>query len=73
MPNTLILDSIFVCLTLYPCWVMLRRMGLPIMALAVLPLSLIIPLLGHTLFMLFIVSRRWPALPTAPKPVRRKK
>ena len=73
LDNPLFRDSLIVLLTLWPAVRILRRLGLNPFAAFLLLLSVIIPLLGHALLALCVVSSKWPALPPLPeKPKRRR-
>jgi len=67
------LDLLYTALTVWPCVVLLRRLGLKAHMAGVLVLSLIIPLLGHMLLALYIATQRWPHYPAAPKAAPRVK
>lgn len=65
-------DTLVIALALYPVARILRRLGLnPWLSLLTLG-SLLLPLLGHLLVVLYAVSRPWPALPALPKPAPRR-
>jgi hypothetical protein len=65
-------DALVIALTLYPVARILRRLGLnPWLSLLTLA-SLVLPLLGHLLVVLYAVSRPWPAMPALLKPAPRR-
>ncbi len=66
-------DLLFVVLTLWPCVVLLRRLGLKVHMVAVLLFSLVIPLLGHMLLAVYMATQPWPHFPALPKPQPRVK
>ncbi len=66
-------DLLFVALTLWPCVVLLRRLGLKVAMVGVLLFSLVIPLLGHMLLAVYMATQRWPNFPALPKPQPRVK
>jgi antibiotic biosynthesis monooxygenase (ABM) superfamily enzyme len=65
-------DTLLVLLTLYPIARVLRRLGLaPWLSLLTLA-SLVLPLLGHLLVVVYALSRPWPALPPLPPAAARR-
>lgn len=66
-------DFLVVLMTLPAAILLLRRLGLSPLYLALLPLSLVLPLLGHMLFAIALAIRPWPRLPALPKPPKREK
>ena len=64
-------DLLIVLLTAYPIWRILGRLGLPRWPVVLSLLSVVIPLLGHMLVALYVVSRPWPKVPLPPKPAKR--
>lgn len=64
-------DLLIVLLTVYPIWRILGRLGLPRWPVVLSAFSILIPMLGHMLVSLYIVSRAWPKVPLPPKPAKR--
>lgn len=66
-------DVVFLLLTFWPALRVLKRLGLPRLYAALLPLSLLLPLLGHMLLALLLAVRPWPNFPPLPKPPARER
>lgn len=64
-------DLLFLLLTFWPCLKVVRRLGLSARYCAVLPLSLLLPALGHVILAVLLAIKPWPAFPASPvKPKR---
>lgn len=66
-------DVLFLLLTFWPALRVLERLGLPRLYAVLLPLSLLLPLLGHMLLALLLAVRHWPNFPPLPKPPARER
>ena len=66
-------DVLFLVLTFWPALRVLERLGLPRLYAALLPLSLLLPLLGHMLLALLLAVRPWPNFPPLPNPPARER